>query len=278
MIPAVKATLLRWHRNLVSNISLNDINCIPRLIKRYYTMTATDTTITTAIPEVAKASISTPSQAATTVVAPQDAANLPADEGTAPVAKEPAVAAKPAAKTRAKVSAKAAIPVVEKSAVAAKPAVKSVARLPAKAAAAPAAKKAAVAAKPDAKAVSKIPAKPAGKSVPAVTVAQTVLKPATKPVFKTPAKASSTPAVGQKAEKTLKEKKPKLVRDSFTIPKAEYTVLDELKHRAGKLGASIKKSELIRAGIKALAAMPDAMYLGALKVVPTVKTGRPSKK
>ena len=68
------------------------------------------------------------------------------------------------------------------------------------------------------------------------------------------------------------------MRDSFTIPKAEYTVLDELKHRAGKLGTSIKKSELIRAGIKALAAMPDAMYLGALKVVPTVKTGRPSKK
>ena len=84
--------------------------------------------------------------------------------------------------------------------------------------------------------------------------------------------------MSQKTEKALKEKKPKLVRDSFTIPKAEYTVLDELKHRAGKLGNSIKKSELIRAGIKALAAMPDAMYLDALKVVPTVKTGRPSKK
>lgn len=120
--------------------------------------------------------------------------------------------------------------------------------------------------------MSKMPAKPAGKAV------QAVLKPSAKPILKATPKASVKQAVSQKAEKVLKEKKSKLVRDSFTIPKAEYTVLDELKHRAGKLGSSIKKSELIRAGIKALAAMPDAIYLGALKVVPTVKTGRPSKK
>ena len=120
--------------------------------------------------------------------------------------------------------------------------------------------------------MSKMPAKPAAKAV------QAALKPSAKPILKATSNASVKQAVSQKTDKVLKEKKPKLVRDSFTIPKAEYTVLDELKHRAGKLGTSIKKSELIRAGIKALAAMPDAMYLGALKVVPTVKTGRPSKK
>jgi hypothetical protein len=248
-------------------------------MKRYYTMTATDATITTAISEPAQASIPTPSQAATTAIASQDAVNLPANEGTAPVGKEPAVAAKPAAKaaTKApvKVSAKAAIPAAQKSAVAAKPGVKSNAKLPAKAAATPVAKKTAVASKPATKAVSKMPAKPAGKTAPAV---QAVFKSSVKPMLKAPAKALVKQAVSQKAEKTLKEKKTKLVRDSFTIPKAEYTVLDELKHRAGKLGTSIKKSELIRAGIKALAAMPDAMYLSALKVVPTVKTGRPSQK
>ena len=68
-----------------------------------------------------------------------------------------------------------------------------------------------------------------------------------------------------------------MVRDSFTIPKAEYTVLDDLKQRAGKLASSVKKSELIRAGIKALAAMTDAAFMAAVKVVPTIKTGRPSK-
>ena len=201
-------------------------------------MTATDATVAPTIPEIATASI--PAQVASTAVAPQDTANLPANEGTAQVAKEPAVAAKPAlkaaTKAAAKVSARAAIPVAKKTTVA---------------------------------------AKPAGKTALAV---QAVLKPSAKPILKETPKATLKQAVNQKTEKAIKEKKPKLVRDSFTIPKAEYTVLDDLKHRAGKLGTSIKKSELIRAGIKALASMPDAMYLGALKVVPTVKTGRPSKK
>ncbi len=235
-------------------------------------MTATDATITTAIPEVARVPIPVPSKVATTAVASQDAANLHAKEGTTPVVKKTAVAAKPAAKAAAKVSAKAGIPAAQQSAAAARPMVKSVAKLPAEAATTPVTKKTKVAAKPASKAVSKMSAKPTDKA------AQAVFKPAAKPILKATPKASVKQAVSQKTEKVLKEKKPKLVRDSFTIPKAEYTVLDELKHRAGKLGSSIKKSELIRAGIKALAAMSDAMYLSALNVVPKVKTGRPSKK
>jgi hypothetical protein len=80
-----------------------------------------------------------------------------------------------------------------------------------------------------------------------------------------------------KVDKQVKLKKPKLVRDSFTIPKVEYTVLDDLKQRATKLAHAVKKSELIRAGVKALAAMSDAAFQAALKAVPTIKTGRPSK-
>lgn len=72
-----------------------------------------------------------------------------------------------------------------------------------------------------------------------------------------------------------KVKKPKLVRDSFTMPKDEYTVIDSLKLRAGKLGQSAKKSELLRAGIKVLAAMSDIQFKAALSAVPTLKTGRP---
>jgi hypothetical protein len=89
--------------------------------------------------------------------------------------------------------------------------------------------------------------------------------------------AKSLPPELPKVEKPLKEKKPKLVRDSFTIPKLEYLLLDQLKHRSGALGMAVKKSELIRAGIKALAAMPDADYVAAVKAVPTIKTGRPTK-
>ena len=98
-----------------------------------------------------------------------------------------------------------------------------------------------------------------------------------KPVAKTTLKTSPQPIAKPKAEKTVKAKKPKLVRDSFTIPKAEYTVLDDLKQRATILNSLVKKSELIRAGIKALAAMNDTAFLAALKAVPTIKTGRPSK-
>lgn len=71
--------------------------------------------------------------------------------------------------------------------------------------------------------------------------------------------------------------KPKLVRDSFTMPKAEYAAIDALKQRAAQLARSTKKSELLRAGIKALSAMNDETLLAALQAVPTIKTGRPNK-
>jgi len=114
--------------------------------------------------------------------------------------------------------------------------------------------------------VKAVPAKTAvARPVVVKTVATAIAKPAVKPIAK------------PKAVKPIKEKKPKLVRDSFTIPKAEYTVLADLKQRAGKLGSPIKKSELLRAGIKALAAMADSAFVAALKAVPAVKTGRPAK-
>jgi hypothetical protein len=95
-------------------------------------------------------------------------------------------------------------------------------------------------------------------------------------VKKAPIKAAAPkPAKPVKVAKPAKVKKPKLVRDSFTIPKDEYVVIDALKTRAGKLGQAIKKSELLRAGVKALAAMSDIQFKAALSNVPTIKTGRP---
>jgi len=114
---------------------------------------------------------------------------------------------------------------------------------------------------------------------PAKPVAKSPSKPAVKGIAKAPVKvaAKALPKTQIKPAKPAKEKKPKLVRDSFTIPKVEYLVLEDLKHRAGKLSTQIKKSELLRAGIMALAAMPDASFVSALKLVPTIKTGRPAK-
>ena len=73
-----------------------------------------------------------------------------------------------------------------------------------------------------------------------------------------------------------KDKKSKLVRDSFTIPKHEYATIDTLKARALTLGVAIKKSELLRAGLMLLNSLDDAGLKAALAAVPTLKTGRPS--
>lgn len=71
-------------------------------------------------------------------------------------------------------------------------------------------------------------------------------------------------------------KRAKLVRDSFTIPKAEFAAIDSLKLRAITLGVAVKKSELLRAGLMVLVDLNDAAFKAALTAVPTLKTGRPS--
>ena len=124
--------------------------------------------------------------------------------------------------------------------------------------------------------VAKAPSKPS-KRVPVKKPAakKPAVKASAKPIAKSLAK-SVAKAADSKPAKTEKPKKAKLVRDSFTIPKDEYVVIDALKQRAGKLARSAKKSELLRAGIKALAAMSDEAFVRALAQVPAIKTGRPS--
>lgn len=90
-------------------------------------------------------------------------------------------------------------------------------------------------------------------------------------------KPTATSNVDVAASKLAKDKKPKMVRDSVTIPKAEYMVLDTMKQRAAQLKVTVKKTELIRAGMKHLATLPDAVFLAAIAAVPSLKTGRPSK-
>ncbi len=124
---------------------------------------------------------------------------------------------------------------------------------------------------------TKAVAKPATKKAPAKTsAAKPVAKPASKPAPKAAAKPAAKP-VAKTPAKAEKVKKPKMVRDSFTMPKAEFAVIDALKVRATNLKKSVKKTELLRAGIKALAAMSDAAFLAAVTAVPNIKTGRPSK-
>lgn len=89
-----------------------------------------------------------------------------------------------------------------------------------------------------------------------------------KPKTKAPSAAPAKP---------VKEKKVKVVRDSFTLPKTELLQITAMKKRALALGVDVKKSELIRAGLQALSSLADAPFKKALASIPTIKTGRPAK-
>lgn len=135
--------------------------------------------------------------------------------------------------------------------------------------------KAAAPAKVVATATPPAPAAKVARKVVAKKVVKKSSRVAKKPVKKTVTNAAKGPA--KPVSKPAKEKKTKLVRDRFKIPKTEYGVLDELKQRAGKLASPVKRRELLRAGIKALAAMADSAFLAALKALPAIKTGRLGK-
>lgn len=114
----------------------------------------------------------------------------------------------------------------------------------------------------------------ASKAVKPTKKAVAEKAPTSKPAAATkPAEAAAAVKTGKATE--TKGKKPKLVRDSFTIPKDEYAVLDTLKDRATALAHPVKKSELLRAGLKVLAGLSDSALRSALQAVPSIKTGRP---
>lgn len=114
-------------------------------------------------------------------------------------------------------------------------------------------------------------------SAPATPPSQLVVKvtAAAKPAK--PIKPIKTPVVAKTKVVKNKPEKVKPVRDSFTFPKNEYLVIDVLKKRAVALGHPSKKSELLRAGIKALSVMSDTAFAAAIRQVPAIKTGRPGK-
>jgi hypothetical protein len=122
--------------------------------------------------------------------------------------------------------------------------------------------------------VPKTVSKPTGAAAAAATAAEAVVTPAPRRAAK---KVEPAPPVvaAEVVAKPAKVHKPKLVRDSFTIPKDEYQVLAALKSRVLGLEVHVRKSELLRAGIQALNAMTDRALLKAIGAVPTLKTGRP---
>ena len=91
---------------------------------------------------------------------------------------------------------------------------------------------------------------------------------------------SERPDKNKKKDKSVeraKPKKPKLIRDSFTMPELEYEALVETKKAMIRSGVAIKKSELLRIAVAQLASMDVAQIAAALRALAPVKAGRPLK-
>lgn len=101
-------------------------------------------------------------------------------------------------------------------------------------------------------------------------------EPQTKRVAKPAAKVRKKAATPVTAPKE-KPKKTKLVRDSFTMPEAEYAVLGEVKKACLKAGVEVKKSELLRIGVALIRQLDVARLKEILAGLPTLKAGRPKK-
>jgi len=104
------------------------------------------------------------------------------------------------------------------------------------------------------------PAKPAPPSAP-----MPASSPKAAAVVK-PAKAAKPPKLRSKP-----------VRDSFTMPEADFALIYTLKARTLAAQRETKKSELLRAGLHALADMDSKALLAALQQLEPVQVGRPKK-
>jgi hypothetical protein len=131
------------------------------------------------------------------------------------------------------------------------------------------------------KAAPKSKAAPKQKSAPKEKAADAGVVAAEKP--KQAKKETAKKAVAKtdvaKKEVAKKEvaKKEKVVRDSFTMPKSDYAKIAALKQKCLEVGISVKKSEVLRAGLLLLEGATSQRLLAAISAVETVKTGRPAK-
>ena len=130
----------------------------------------------------------------------------------------------------------------------------------------------------------KTPAKPAARrarKVAGTSSAVDAMPEVTKPIMTIEAEVISErldkARKKDKPAERVKPKKPKLIRDSFTMPELEYEALVQAKKAVIRSGVAIKKSELLRIAIAHLASMDVAQITAALGALAPVKAGRPLK-
>lgn len=78
-----------------------------------------------------------------------------------------------------------------------------------------------------------------------------------------------------KEQKVTKKERIKVIRDTFTLPLTDYSLLDECKKRGVSVQYVVTKSEIVRAGLILLHNLTDDNFIEAIKAVKKIKTGRP---
>lgn len=92
---------------------------------------------------------------------------------------------------------------------------------------------------------------------------------ALKPIPAKPAASPSAPVPTIPVEK--------IIRRKFSIPESEYQAISLLKQRSAKLLRPAKKSEIVRAGLKALQAMSDRSLARLLGSIPELQPEKSAK-
>lgn len=81
-------------------------------------------------------------------------------------------------------------------------------------------------------------------------------------------------AVEAKAAAGKAGKSDKMVRDTFKMPRREYALIDEVKKRCRALGVDVKKSDVLRAGLVAMAELSDERLGEMLRPLSAARAGR----
>ena len=66
-----------------------------------------------------------------------------------------------------------------------------------------------------------------------------------------------------------------IIRETFSMPPADSALIDQLRQRIAAQGVILNRSEILRAALAALSALPDSLLAEAGNNVPKMKTGRP---
>lgn len=107
------------------------------------------------------------------------------------------------------------------------------------------------------------------------TKVPSVGKKAAKPVVERVTK-NSVAATPEMAAKKPKRTKVKVMRD-FSMPQVEYEKIAEIKEVCLKAGLRVKRSEVLRAGLKALGEMNGAQIKRAIEGLAKMKADAPKK-